>query len=276
MNIKERLLNLKEQNTIAIKEDYNVSQFFQKEEELEKLFVKSFNNNKNFILLCDKNCDKELICNYFKSFVNNRESIEIIQNTTDDLQFSLATKVIAIEPKIKDIINILKLTINDFKTFIFAMNLKKYETVINSLNTLIAIERPNLKDENINHLIGSSEAVIVYVSTNEDGFYYIKNIGEILYANNSITLNNIYSKSNETKQEQEVIKEPVTKKEETITFEKVSTEEENIEEQEKIKTNEQEDKNLENGKLKIKLDFNSNKKNKYKLLKEKAKKNKSK
>lgn len=273
MNIKERLLSLKERSTISIKEDYSVSQFFQKNEEFENLFVKAFNNNKNFILLCDKDCDKELICNYFKKFVNNRESIEVIQNSTDDLQFSLATKIIAIEPKIKDIINLLKLTINDFKTFIFAMNLKKYETVINSLSTLIAIELPNLKDENINHLIGSSEAIVVYISMNEDGFYYIKNIGEIHYSNNYVSLDNIYSINIETKKEITIEQQ----EEETIKIEEVQVQEEiqAIEEPEEKEINPL-DENIENGKLKIELDFSQNKKNKYKLLKEKVKKNKQK
>lgn len=262
MNIKERLQNLKKENSISIKEDYSASLFFQKEDTLENIFVKAFNNNKNFILVCDKDCDKEIICDYFKKFIRNKESVETLHNTTDDIQFSIATKIIVTEPKIKDIINILKLSINDFKTFLFAIHLKNFETTIKSLSTLISIELPNLKNENINHLIGSSEAIVVYISKNEDDFYYIKNIGEIEYKDEKPILKDIYNKE---------IKE-ISEEEITITN-KTSEKEQEKEIEIEIENN---TKKEPEKKLKIELDFSKNKKNKYKLLKEKIKKSKSK
>lgn len=309
MNIKERLNSLKEQksSSISIKEDINVSQFFKRIDFVESFIVKAFNNNKNFILLCDKNCDKEIVCNYISKFINHREKIEIIQNTIDDLKYSIASKVIAIEPNIKDIINLLKLSINDFKTFVFTINAKQYENILNSLSTLLLIELPNLKCENVDYLIGASEAIILFFTTDEDGLLYVKNIGEITYKKNELSLSTIYSQNDSIEKndiEEKTIEEEniatteeivieATNKTDIIVEAEQKNEEEAIEEVAKEITkvvNDTEVKNVseektttEVGTIEEKTKENKLKKikkakkeedkkiNKYKLLKEKAK-----
>ena len=298
MNIKERLKSLKEQksSSISIKEDINVSQFFKRIDFVESFIVKAFNNNKNFILLCDKNCDKEIVCNYISKFINHREKIEIIQNTADDLKYSIASKVIAIEPNIKDIINLLKLSINDFKTFVFTINAKQYENILNSLSTLLLIELPNLKCENVDYLIGASEAIILFFTTDEDGLLYVKNIGEITYNKNELSLSTIYSQTDSIEKndiEEKTIEEEniatseeiaieTTNKTDIIVETEQKNEEETIEEVAKEITevvndtevkNVSEEKTKENKLKKIKKAKKEEDKkiNKYKLLKEKAK-----
>lgn len=261
MNIKERLKQLQKENNqknITIKDDYNSSQFFQKNEEVENIIVKAFNNEKNFILLCDKDCDKDIIINYFKNFISNIKHTEIIQNTNEDLEYSIASKIIMQNPKEKDIINLFKLSLNDFKTFVFTINSKNYENIINSLTTLISIELPNLKNQNIEHLIGSTEAIVTYISKDEDGIYYIKNIGEINYKKNVLFLNTIYSKKETTIIEHKI--------EEINEIENISDTDEEIVQEEEIK----EYTINNNNEIQTK-----NKTNKYKLLKEKFQKRKA-
>lgn len=275
MNIKERLKQIQKENNpknITIKDDYNSSQFFQKNEEVENIIVKAFNNEKNFILLCDKNCDKDIIINYFKNFISNIKHTEIIQNTNEDLEYSIASKIIMQNPKEKDIINLFKLSLNDFKTFVFTINSKNYENIINSLTTLISIELPNLKNQNIEHLIGSTEAIVAYISKDEDGIYYIKNIGEINYKKNVLFLNTIYSKKETTIIENKIeeIKETkeieFTTNEETNEIENISDTDEEIVQEEEIKEYTINNNNETQTK---------NKTNKYKLLKEKFQKRKA-
>lgn len=275
MNIKERLKQLQKENNqknITIKDDYNSSQFFQKNEEVENIIVKAFNNEKNFILLCDKDCDKDIIINYFKNFISNIKHTEIIQNTNEDLEYSIASKIIMQNPKEKDIINLFKLSLNDFKTFVFTINSKNYENIINSLTTLISIELPNLKNQNIEHLIGSTEAIVAYISKDEDGIYYIKNIGEVNYKKNVLFLNTIYSKKETTIIENKIeeIKETkeieFTTNEETNEIENISDTDEEIVQEEEIK----EYTINNNNEIQTK-----NKTNKYKLLKEKFQKRKA-
>lgn len=260
MNIKDRLNSLKNQNSssLKIKEEVGVSQFFKRDEEAEKIIVKGFNSNKNFILLCDKKCNKQIICSYINRFITNTETTEILQNITEDLKYTIAKRVIATEPNIKDIINILKLSINDFKSFVFTMNAREYENVINSLCTLLLIELPNLKSENIEYLIGVSEAMVLFFSTDKDGIYYIKNIGEITYKKNNLTLSNIFP---EKKSENENTTLPNNKEFEQT--EESSKEEIGNKQEEKTQTIDS--KTIENKEEKL---------NKYKLLKEKAKRKK--
>ena len=282
MNIKERLKLLQEQNkknTITIKEDYSSSQFFQRNEDIENFIVKSFNNDKNFILLCDKNCNKDLVTNYFKGFIHNIKNTETLQNIADELEYSIASKVIIPSPLEKDIINILKLSLNDFKTFMFALNSKSYENIIDNLTVLISIELPNLKLENIEHLIGTTESIVVYVSTDNDGMYYIKNIGEIAYNNKKLSLNTIYSSQEVTTS----IVAPV--KEEEIKIEESVVEiESQIEKQEEVIIQEEtiiEEVNITQEETKEEIIIeeateNKNPTNKYKLLKEKIQRKKNK
>ena len=275
MNIKERLKQLQKENNqknITIKDDYNSSQFFQKNEEVENIIVKAFNNEKNFILLCDKDCDKDIIINYFKNFISNIKHTEIIQNTNEDLEYSIASKIIMQNPKEKDIINLFKLSLNDFKTFMFTINSKNYENIINSLTTLISIELPNLKNQNIEHLIGSTEAIVAYISKDEDGIYYIQNIGEVNYKKNVLFLNTIYSKKettiieNKIKEIKETKEIEFTTNEETNEIENISDTDAEIVQEEEIK----EYTINNNNEIQTK-----NKTNKYKLLKEKFQKRKA-
>ena len=49
--------------------------------------------------------------------------------------------------------------------------------------------------ESVEHLIGVSEALLVYVSKNDDGLFEITDVGKIVYKNNAMFLDVVYSNS---------------------------------------------------------------------------------
>ena len=137
-------------------------------------------NNDNIILICSKDVDKYIACNYIKEF-SYKQSVEIINDTGDDLKYSSAERVIIPEPSISDVINIFKSVIEGFKTFVFAINVKYFKNILETIKLLILLEHPNLTEKNVEHMLGLSSSVILNVIRNEDGLFEITDADKIYY-----------------------------------------------------------------------------------------------
>lgn len=199
MNLKERIEiidKLKSDSLaseIEIKRDFEAIDIFVKNATVEQIIKNSINKEKNIILLCPSYLDKTLASNYIRSFFDDNISVEVLRNISDNLPFVSAEKVIVPEPSVSEIIKIFELILCDFKTFVFAMNLKTFENVLESLRTLISLNCPNLSANNVEHLIGVSSALLVYIDRTEDGLFSVTNIGKIIYRNNTAFLDVLYS-----------------------------------------------------------------------------------
>ncbi len=269
MNLKERIeiINQLKQSssaqTVEIKKDVDVADIFVKNVAVNQLIKNSVKRDKNIILLSPSECDKTIIANYIRAFIDENVSVDVLSTVSDNLPFSTANKLIVPEPTMKEITKIFELILCDYKTFIFCMNLKTFDNVLESFRALLSLNSPNLNPNSIEHLIGVSSAVLVYVDRNEDGLYEITDIGKIVYKNNIAFLDLLYS-CTDVEKEEVVVSEPVVEAVEiSAPVEEVETssEVENIPQQEEIvEMKPQED---------LPADV-SPKANKYKLLKEKV------
>lgn len=205
MNFKERFnLNIQnrinhEQNEIEVKTEAFSFDIFSRNSEVEKILRTTFIKDKNVIIASKKNSNKDIIYSYIKKFRGKAQSVEVVENIEDDISFTNASKIIIPEPSIYEIVKILEFILCDYKSFIFSLNIKSYENIIESLKTLILLNFPNLSNSNALHLIGSTQAIIIYVEIDEQGNYFITNIGEIEYKEGKIFLNNLYDKQKNEK-----------------------------------------------------------------------------
>jgi hypothetical protein len=177
-------------------EDIMVMSFFQRDEEAEKILRRILIGNKNVILLSRKDVDNNLLCFYVRKFISKNESVEILQNVKDDVEFVSASKVIIPNPSIQDVIKLFELILCDYKTFIWTMNVKSFGKIIETLETLILLNTNNLTQQNARHLIGSSDSCLVYFDTDETGIYYISDIATIEY-DEDVKLKTLFSKYEE-------------------------------------------------------------------------------
>lgn len=277
MNLKERIeiINQLKQSTseqvFEIKKDVDVTDIFVKNVAVQQIIRNSVNRDKNIILLSPSDCDKTIIANYIRSFIDDTVSVDILANISDNLPFATAQKLIVPEPTMKEITKIFELILCDYRTFVFCMNLKTFDNVLESFRTLLSLYSPNLNSNSIEHLIGVSSAVLVYVNRNEDGLYEITDIGKIIYKNNVTFLDLLYSSADVVKDEV-IVSTPILETAKTPI----------IVEQAEIINDVQEEQGTENIIEKCELVSSedncvqvSTKTNKYKLLKEKVKNKKS-
>ncbi len=277
MNLKERIeiINQLKQSSseqvFEIKKDVDVTDIFVKNVAVQQIIRNSVNRDKNIILLSPSDCDKTIIANYIRSFIDDTVSVDILANISDNLPFATAQKLIVPEPTMKEVIKIFELILCDYRTFVFCMNLKTFDNVLESFRTLLSLYSPNLNANSIEHLIGVSSAVLVYVNRNEDGLYEITDIGKIIYKNNVTFLDLLYSSADVVKDEI-IVSSPILETEETPI----------IVEQAKIINEKQFEQDIEDSIEQVELvpqEENlvrvSSKTNKYKLLKEKVKNKKS-
>ncbi len=198
MKFKERLDILNEirnsefEDDIILKEDAELTDIFENNPRASGIIQNIINQNKNIILFCSKEYDKSLLCNYFRLFLNKNDSIEILRNISDNLSYVSASKVIIPDPSIKDVIKILEYTLMGAKSFIFSMHVKNFKNILDSLRTLIALNFPYLSQSNIDHLIGSSEACLIFFTINECGLLSVNTIAQIKY-NDNISLEILYT-----------------------------------------------------------------------------------
>lgn len=274
MNLKERIeiINQLKQSTsepsFEIKKEADVADIFVKNTTIQQLLKNSVNRDRNIILLSSGDCDKTIIANYIRSFIDDTVSVDVLSNVSDNLPFATAQKLIVPEPTIKEITKIFELILCDYRTFVFCMNLKTFDNVLESFRALLSLNSPNLNASNIEHLIGVSSAVLVYVNRNEDGLYEITDIGKIVYKNNTAFLDLLYSNTR-VESDETIIPVPIIETNKTIV--EVEQVEIPVEvEQEQPLIEEKEMSSLEESNVEV-----STKTNKYKLLKEKIRNKKS-
>lgn len=205
MNFRERF-NLNINNNInyehyetEVKTESFSFDMFCRNSEVEKILRTTFIKDKNVIIASKKDSNKDIIYSYIKKFIGKAQSVDVIEKIEDDITFTNASKIIVPEPSIYEIVKILEFILCDYKSFIFSLNIKSYESIIESIKTLILLNFPNLSNQNVQHLIGSTQAIVIYVSIDERSNYHITNIGEIEYKDGKIFLNNLYDKEKNEK-----------------------------------------------------------------------------
>lgn len=203
MNLKERIELINQNklsptfNNFEIKEDIEVSSFFVKNTLVEQILKSAITKDKNIVTLCPATIDRTLVSNYIRGFISQSVSIEVLKNISDNLPYATADKLIIPEPSIAEIIKIFELIMFDFKTFVFSMNLKSFDNILESFRTIFALNNPNLTSNNIEHLIGMASPVFVYVDRNEDGLFFVTDIAKVVYKGNGTFLDILYSSSKE-------------------------------------------------------------------------------
>lgn len=208
MNFKERISKINKVKTQApqqtkTKSEIDVSDIFVKNTTVEHILKNAVLKSKNIVLMCQSNCDKTLISNYMRKFMGASASVEVLSDFSTGLPSASASTLIVPEPSIRDIVKIFELILCDYKSFIFTVNLKSFCNVLESLRTIVSLNKPQLASSSIEHLIGMSESLLVYVLRNEDGLFAVSDIGKIVYKNNKMFLDILYGSSVEPPKMQE-------------------------------------------------------------------------
>lgn len=180
MNFKERLDICNVQNNSPccdILTGVDICDIFVQDSVALDIISDAVKKGKNLIVASNSSCDKTLISQYFKSVLNLNPSKLSINPVVD----------------IFKLVSFLESTLTDSKQFVFGLNVKTYKNIIKTIQTIILIHYPNLKDVDVENLLGLADLLIVFVSKNEDGLFVISDIGEIEYNEDKISLNNLYS-----------------------------------------------------------------------------------
>ena len=221
MNFKERIELIKQikktsdSNLVDIKSDFDVSSLFVKNALIDQILKNAFLKNKNIILLCPSYIDRTLVANYIRNIVPETSSIEVFKSVSDDISFSVAEKIIITEVSYIDVSKLLGMILTGLKTFVFSLNLKSFENVLESFRTIISLNNPNLSQNNIEHLIGMAEPFFVYIDRNEDGLYTITDVAKVVYKNNVATIELLFG-DKEMGVEESIIPVSISETEEKI------------------------------------------------------------
>lgn len=296
MNLKDRLslINSEKENIIQTEETGNfvefknetaISEIFYNSDKTVEILSDLFSSDRNIIVASSIDCDKTLILQYIKHCIPQNFSVEVMYNINKDIQFISANKIILPEVSINGFVKTLEYILYGYGNFIFELNIKSYENILETLKTLISIYYPNFTESNINNLLGQSSAAVIYIEKNIDGLFYISNIGEIEYLNNQISLKSLFDslnqdENNSSEEESNIIILPEENNDEDINAKEINTEEYTEQDDviETVETNESSEvdtditENINTDETEEKL--LPEKTNKYKLLKEKIRKKK--
>ena len=199
MNFKERIQIInqsksEEREIKDLKEKIETLDVFVKNKTVDRILQNAVFKSKNIILLSPIDCDKLIVSNYIRNFIQD-DNIDVISSMASDMPHSNSKIALVPKPSLNEGVKIFELILCDYKSFVFALNLKTYTNVLESLRTLVSLNKPNLAKESVEHLIGVSEALLVYVSKNDDGLFEITDVGKIVYKNNAMFLDVVYSNS---------------------------------------------------------------------------------
>lgn len=201
MNFKERIQiinqsKIEEKEISEFKESIETLDIFVKNKTVDRILKNAVLKSKNIILMSSLDCDNLIVSNYIRNFLPSNFSVDVIENMATDIPSSKSNIAIVPEPSLNDIVKIFELILCDYKSFVFALNLKTFANVLESFRTLVSLNKPNLSANSVEHLIGVSESLLIYISKNEDGLFEVNDIGKIVYKNNSMFLDILYSQSN--------------------------------------------------------------------------------
>ena len=209
--------------------DFSISDIFIDSRASEAHIIELIKNRRNMLIICNKSFDKLIIADYIKSKLKNVNSgiVNTIDANTEDLNGVIN---IVPNPNIQTVVKILEQTVYGNGSFVFFMNFASYENIVNKLKAVIALNYPNLNADDITALVGAANAVIVYVSKNDNGIFYISQIDEIKSSGNKLETENIYSNiSKNQKTEPNIqIKEKKLQKEKVEIVEKTDSKTEQV------------------------------------------------
>ena len=119
MNFKERIdkinqINNKQADVIEIKSEIENFDIFIKNKAVEHILKNAISKSKNIVLLCQSICDRTVVCNYLRSFIDSSVSVEVSNNISADLPFISASTVIVPEPNVDEIVKIFELILHSF------------------------------------------------------------------------------------------------------------------------------------------------------------------
>lgn len=232
MKIRERLQNNKTKIQTTDAEtpkkqettEFLISDIFVNSEDITDNIIELAKNKRNMILICNKSFDKMIIADYIKSKLKNTnaEIIDTSDINTEDINGAIN---IVPNPSIQTVMKIFEQMVYGVSSFIFCLNFGSYDNILNKLKAVIALNYKNLSTDNINALIGASNAVLVYVSKNENGMFYISKAEEIKTFDDNIETETIYikksvSKKQKISQEGQIKEKSVQKEEKEIETEK--------------------------------------------------------
>lgn len=261
-------------NKIEFKQDIDISDIFIQNDKVSNIITSVLAENKNIIIASSIDCDNSINTQYIRTFIKNTEKVEVLYDINKDINFINANRIIVPDVNILEFVKILEFILYGYKSFVFTINIKSYDNILENIKTLISLYYKNLSESAIENLLGSSDSIIVYIDKNDDGLFFVSHIGSIEYKNKSLNIIDLYSISNSS----EDIKSQCINLKDTKAIAKIdnidyeANENNNYVDKEtltKTELNEfvKNDIELDNEKS----DNNNVKVNKYKLLKEKIK-----
>ena len=261
-------------NKIEFKQDIDISDIFIQNDKVSNIITSVLAENKNIIIASSIDCDNSINTQYIRTFIKNTEKVEVLYDINKDINFINANRIIVPDVNILEFVKILEFILYGYKSFVFTINIKSYDNILENIKTLISLYYKNLSESAIENLLGSSDSIIVYIDKNDDGLFFVSHIGSIEYKNKSLNIIDLYSISNSS----EDIKSQCINLKDTKAIAKIdnidyeANENNNYLDKEtltKTELNEfvKNDIELDNEKS----DNNNVKVNKYKLLKEKIK-----
>lgn len=269
----------KVRRTIKKKNDSYLNEIFSINETVSEIISSVVSLPKNIIFTASANCDKSIIAAYIKNHLENKNSACVIENINNKIDFSKYKVFIIPDSGINGLVKAFEYIVSGYDGFCLGLSLKYNENVIENLQTLIAIHNSNLSLKHIDNIISAAGSVLINFDKNDDGTYVVKNIDEIVKSSNEISLKTLFSEEffNKTKKSEGLLYKPsVSSIQESVKLKQENQDDFNIE-----KTIvETEKETIEDG---IALTETSQtneealfvgsveKKNKYKLLKEKIK-----
>ena len=273
MRLKERLQNNNIPKRLIGKKNEEVlsDSLFVNLKEINQHITDLVQNGKNIIFVTNKSFDRIIIANYFK-FLLKKLNAKILDDF--NYQFNDFDNQVNILPNtdINTLVKVSQQIIYGCRSFILGFNFGSFDNIVNKLKLLVALNNKNLSSADIVTLIGSMNAVIVYVEKNAEGLFYISQIDEIKYKENieDLEIKTILSGAAEEAIEvAEPIEEPVGNTEpavevsdEQVIETQVEAETEMATADKKEQEEEQEPEPVQEKKL-----------NKYQLLREKIRKN---
>ncbi len=261
-------------NKIEFKQDIDISDIFIQNDKVSNIINSVLAENKNIIIASSIDCDNSINTQYIRTFIKNTEKVEVLYDINKDINFINANRIIVPDVNILEFVKILEFILYGYKSFVFTINIKSYDNILENIKTLISLYYKNLSESAIENLLGSSDSIIVYIDKNDDGLFFVSHIGSIEYKNKSLNIIDLYSISNSS----EDIKSQCINLKDTKAIAKIdnidyeANENNNYVDKETLTETElnefvKNDIELDNEKS----DNNNVKVNKYKLLKEKIK-----
>ena len=180
-----KLINIKEDITIKSQNDFQ--NLFDIASPVIPIFKQILNDKENVIIVTPYENNRLEIISCICELIDNNVKTDLFNNV-DDIKYSIARKIIIPSPDANDIIRIFEYLIADSRSYVFSVNIKTFDNVLESMKILISMYLPNLTNKSLEHLLAISHANLVFIDKNEQGLYEIKHIAQIIYEEGRLIL----------------------------------------------------------------------------------------